>query len=48
MGRKKLNKSLEEIREQNRIRAKRFYDRHKEEVKKNRMRRYWKEKTNKV
>lgn len=40
MGRKKLNKTPEQIREQNRIRAKRYYENHKEEICKKRMKRY--------
>lgn len=41
MGRYKLNRTVEEKREQARIRAKRYYSRHKEELNKKAMQRYW-------
>ena len=44
MGRKKLNKTKEQIREQNRIRSKRYYDNHKAEICEKRMKRYDKKK----
>lgn len=44
MGRKKLNRTKDEIREQNRIRANKFYEKHGTRIKEERMRRYWKTK----
>ena len=41
MGRKRLNRTKKEIRKQNRIRAKRFYDRHKNKVKQRNLQRYY-------
>ena len=43
-GRKKLNRTDAEIREQTRIRAKRFYARNKERLNEERMDRYWRSK----
>ena len=40
MGRKSLNKSYEQILEENRIRSKEYYKLHKEEIKKKAMARY--------
>lgn len=40
MGRKSLNKSYKQILEENRIRSKEYYQRHKEEIKKKVMDRY--------
>jgi len=40
MGRKSLNKSYEQILEENRIRSKKYYELHKEEIKKKAMKRY--------
>ena len=37
MGRKKLNRTEEELREQNRIRANRFYKKHKDRIGKERI-----------
>ena len=41
MGRKKLNKTQDELREQKRIRDKRYYEKHKSKLLQKRMRRYW-------
>ena len=41
MGRHKLNRTKEELKEQSRVRARRFYERHSKEIKRERMRRYW-------
>lgn len=40
MGRKSLNKSYEQLLEENRIRSKKYYELHKEEIKKKAMERY--------
>jgi len=40
MGRKSLNKSYEQVLEENRIRSKEYYKLHKEEIKKKAMDRY--------
>jgi hypothetical protein len=45
MGRKKLNRTTEELREQNRIACKRYYQRNKLERNSERMRKYWEQKT---
>lgn len=45
MGRKKLNRTKEEIREQNRIRQRRFYERHSKEIKKEKLKKYYKKKS---
>ena len=42
MGRKQINRTKEEIRKQNRIRAKRFYEKNKKRICERRMQRYWK------
>jgi hypothetical protein len=42
MGRKKLNRTEEQLREQKRIRDKRYYERHGERIKQKRMLKYWK------
>jgi hypothetical protein len=44
MGRKKLNRTKEELKEQSNIRSKRYYQRNKEECDRKRMERYWKQK----
>lgn len=44
MGRHKLNRTKEELQEQSRVRAKRFYERHSKQIKQERMRRYWSDK----
>jgi hypothetical protein len=41
MGRKKLHRTREEIREQNRLRAQKYYERHGDDIKRKRMERYW-------
>jgi hypothetical protein len=46
MGRKRLNKTYKQILEESNIRSKRYYDLHKEDVKKKRMLRYWEVKLN--
>ena len=46
MGRKRLNRTSDEIREQNRIRGNRFYGKHKERIRHERMEKYWKDKRN--
>lgn len=43
MGRKKT-RNIEDIKEQSRIRARRFYRKHAERLRRERMDRYWKEK----
>jgi len=40
MGRKKLNKTYQQILEENRIRSKKYYKLHKEKMKKKAMERY--------
>lgn len=45
MGRKKLNRTREELLEQQRGRAKRYYESHREALNEKRMRRYWNEKS---
>ena len=44
MGRKKLNKTDDEIREQWNVRAKKYYQRNKDRIRKERMCRYWEQK----
>ena len=44
MGRKKLNRTEEELQEQKRIRDARYYAKHRDKIKKERMRKYWKKK----
>lgn len=44
MGRKKLNRTKEEINEQARIRMKKYYERHKERIKKQKLERYYQSK----
>jgi len=44
MGRKKLNRTKEELNEQANIRSKRYYHRHKDRINKKTMQRYWKRK----
>lgn len=44
MGRKKLNKTADELRKQGNIRSKRYYWKHKEQCNRKRMERYWLEK----
>ena len=44
MGRKKLNRPQDEIRKQNRIRYKRWYDKNREVVNKTKLIRYYKNK----
>jgi hypothetical protein len=46
MGRKSLNKTYEQILEENRIRAKKYYELYKEKIKKKAMERYNKLKNN--
>lgn len=41
MGRKKLNRTIEELREQKRIRDERYYNRHKTQICEKRMQKYW-------
>ena len=41
MGRKKLNKNEVELREQKQVRDKRYYERHKQNILRKRMQRYW-------
>lgn len=47
MGRKKLNRTREELREQKRIRDKRYYEKHGDEIKRKRMEKYWESKNDK-
>lgn len=42
MGRKKLNRTEYELREQKRVRDKRYYQSHRTRILENRMQRYWK------
>jgi len=42
MGRKKLNRTEHELRQQKRIRDKKYYERHKAKLLQKRMQRYWK------
>ena len=44
MGRKKLNKTADEIREQWRNRRMKYYERHKERIKKRELARYYENK----
>ena len=44
MGRKKLHKTKEQLLEQQRARAKRYYDKHKERLNAAAMQRYWENK----
>ena len=44
MGRNKLNRTDEEIREQNRIRQRRFYDKHSKRIRKEKLRKYYEKK----
>ncbi len=44
MGRKRLNRTKEEIREQNRIRQRRFYERHSKRIKKEKLKKYYNQK----
>lgn len=44
MGRKKLNRTREELLEQQRVRAKRYYEKHKQRLNKNSLQRYYKQK----
>ena len=46
MGRKKLNRTREELLKQQRNRAKRYYERNKERLNEESMERYWKSKRN--
>ena len=48
MGRKKLNKTYQEILAEGRIRANKYYQEHREEVKRKAMIRYNKLKNNKI
>ena len=41
MGRHKINRTREELLEQQRCRGKRYYERHAERIRKERMRKYW-------
>lgn len=41
MGRKKLNRTREELLEQQRARAKRYYNKHRSRLNVERMQRYW-------
>ena len=41
MGRKKLNRTKEELNELNRIRLRRYYENHKDEVKQRNLKRYF-------
>lgn len=43
MGRKKLNRTKEELDELNRIRLKRYYEKHRDEVKQRNLKRYYKQ-----
>ena len=43
MGRKKLNRTKDELREQKRVRDERYYQRHRNNILEKRMRRYWKQ-----
>jgi len=47
MGRKKLNRTREELIEQKRVRDARYYVKHGKRIKKERMRKYWKKWTKK-
>jgi hypothetical protein len=47
MGRKQLNRTKDEIREQNRIRAKRFYDKHKDSERVRKLEDYYRSKVEK-
>jgi REP element-mobilizing transposase RayT len=44
MGRKKLNKTPEELREQKRIRDQRYYERHTNKINANKMAKYYQSK----
>ena len=44
MGRKKLNRTLEELREQSNIRSKRYYQKNRTKINKKTMERYWRRK----
>jgi hypothetical protein len=44
MGRKKLNKTKDELLEQQRNRAKRYYQRHKQRLNEKSMQKYWENK----
>ena len=44
MGRKKLNRTKEQLREQKRLRDQRYYARHKEKLNRKRLERYYLEK----
>ena len=44
MGRKRLNRTDEELREQSRIRQRRFYERHSKRIKREKMRKYYERK----
>ena len=44
MGRKKLNRTADELRAMRRARQKRFYQKHKDRLNEESMQRYWKKK----
>ena len=44
MGRKKLNRTKEEINEQTKLRMRKYYERHKDRLKKEKLERYYKNK----
>ena len=48
MGRKRLNRTIEEIREQTNVRSKRWYQRNKQRICEERMLRYWEQKNKKM
>jgi hypothetical protein len=42
MGRKKLNRTREELNEQTKLRMRKYYERHKERIKREKLDRYYK------
>jgi hypothetical protein len=48
MGRKKLHRTKDEIRKMCRIRQKRFYEKHKERIKRQNLKRYYEKGTQKL
>ena len=44
MGRKALNRTEEELKKMNRVRAQRYYERHSDKVKRNNLNRYYEKK----
>jgi hypothetical protein len=45
MGRKCLNRTEEELKEMNRVRLRRFYERHSKDIKKEKLRKYYERKS---